>query len=122
MTPKKCNLNDKIIGKKQLIFLIESTHSERFGYYLNSEIIKKFGERAPVDNKSFHFNLHAPSRLQQPMKYDIKNVKRGGYWLYGNDSGYLLKIGDIELCKFKQSQTTQTLQTCESTLANKLTF
>ena len=29
---------DKIIGKKQMIFLIEDTDGEKFGYYLDTEI------------------------------------------------------------------------------------
>ena len=37
-------LNDKIIGKKQLVFIIEDDENEKFGYYLNTEIVEEFDE------------------------------------------------------------------------------
>ena len=33
-------LSERIIGKKQIVFMIEDSEGEIFGYYLNSEIFK----------------------------------------------------------------------------------
>ena len=51
-------LNERIIGKKQLVFIIEDDRGEIFGYYMNTEVIEKYCERQETDLKSFHFNLH----------------------------------------------------------------
>ena len=75
-------LNERIIGKKQLLFLIEDGDREKFGYYLNSEIVNKYNERIETDDKSFEFNLESNGRIKQPMKFEIKNLKEGGYELY----------------------------------------
>ena len=49
--------NERIIGKKQLVFLIEDEDGEKFGYYLNTQVIEKYGKWIETDKKSFHFNL-----------------------------------------------------------------
>ena len=95
-------LNERIIGKKQLTFLIEDDNEEIFGYYLNTEIIEKYNKIMETDFKSFEFNLYSNGRLLGPMKFEIKNTKKGGYYL--NESGEfdctnLILIGTIELMK-----------------------
>ena len=37
----KSVFNERIIGRKQFVFLIEEEGGEKFGYYLNSEVIEK---------------------------------------------------------------------------------
>ena len=70
-------LNEKIIGKKQLAFVIEDEEGEIFGYYLNTKIIEKKGYQE-IDNKSFCFNLQSKdNRLSKPMKFEIKDLKSG---------------------------------------------
>ena len=93
--------NDKIIGKKQLVFLIKDEDGELFGYYLNSEItIDKMNREMDVDSKTFHFNLQSKNnRLNQPMKFEIKNLHWGGIYLHENKSGWLIFLGDISLRK-----------------------
>ena len=97
--------NDKINGKKQLVFLIEDEDGELFGYYLNTEIIDKQNERGwyedqITDNKSFSFNLYSNGRLNQPMKFEIKNVSfRSGYLLYPKSFYVLIRIGIIWIMK-----------------------
>ena len=61
-------LNDRIIGKKQLVFLIEDEDGEKFGYYLNTEVVEKYDDWIKTDYKSFEFNLVSNGRLQHPMK------------------------------------------------------
>ena len=41
LSPYSSEFNERIIGKKQLVFLIEDTDGEKFGYYLNTEVIEK---------------------------------------------------------------------------------
>ena len=43
---------DRIIGKKQLVFFIESEDGEKFGYYLNTKVVEKYVERIETDFKS----------------------------------------------------------------------
>ena len=92
-------LNERIIGKKQIVFLIEDEDGEKFGYYLNTEVIEKYGDWIETDNKSFEFNLESNGRLKQPMKFEIKDLKYGGYELYIKSIGYLIVLGDIYLMK-----------------------
>ena len=47
--------DERIIGRKQLIFLIEDEDGEKFGYYLNTEVIEKYdGKMKQITN---HLNL-----------------------------------------------------------------
>ena len=101
--------NEKIIGKKQLLFLIEDIDGEKFGYYLNTEIIEKYGKHIATDNKSFHFNIQSNGRIQHPMKFEIKNSNWGGYKLFKKTDSYLIFIGNISLKKksYKESYCEQ---------------
>ena len=57
-------------------------------------------KKIETDNKSFEFNLESNGRLQQPMKFEIKDSKEGGYKLYEkSDSHFLIRLGDIYLYK-----------------------
>ena len=90
----------KMIGKKQLVFLIEDIDGEIFGYYLNTQIVEKYEENIETDAKSFLFNLQSKNnRLPQPMKFEIQNWKECGYKLYNNSYRNLITLGDIWLCK-----------------------
>ena len=76
-SPKTSILNEKIIGKRQLVFLIEDEDGEKFGSYLNTKIVEKYYQYQETDNKSFHFNLQSNGRLPKPMKFEIKNLIYG---------------------------------------------
>ena len=99
-------LNEIIIGKKQLVFLIEDDNGERFGYYSNNSLQEIYLSLQQADNKSFHFNLNSNGRLSKPMKFEIKNLKRG-YYYYPTHISKLIDIGDITLHKhnWKQKST-----------------
>ena len=88
-----------IIGKSKLIFLIEDTDNELFGYYLNTKIKERFDVMYQTDSKSFHFNLQSiNNRLNQPMKYEIKDTEYGGYELFNTEKeSRLIRIGNINL-------------------------
>ena len=93
--------NERIIGKKQLLFLIEDEDGEKFGYYLNTEVIEKYHKHRETDEKSFHFNLQSNGRLDKLMKFEIIDLKWGGYYLFEkSDRDFkLITLGDIELKK-----------------------
>ena len=92
--------NEKILGKKQVVVLVEDEDTnERFGYYLNVEIPKQYKYHR-VDDHTFHFNLGSNKRLPKPMKFEMKNWKKGGFQLFNKQNEYfLITIGNIELRK-----------------------
>ena len=95
-------LNDKIIGKKQLCFVCQSEDNQIFGYYINVEIKSILREQMAVDDKTFIFNLVSNGRLNNPMKFEIRDTLKGGYKLFGNQKGTpanMISIGDIRLAK-----------------------
>ena len=90
----------RIIGKKQLVFLIEDEVGEIFGYYLNTEIIVKYDYWQKTDSKSFEFILQSKNnRLKQPMKFEIKKLKKGGIFLCDKSDYDLIWLGEIVLRK-----------------------
>ena len=91
----------KILGKKQITFIIEDENDEIFGYYLNTEVINKENQfKMKVDDKSFQFNLKSKNnRLKQPMKFEIKDSNMGGYKLWKQSDSDLITIGEIYLIK-----------------------
>ena len=94
-------LNDRIIGKSKLVFIIEDEDNEMFGYYLNSEVMNNRNQWNETDEKSFHFNLLSKNyRLPSPMKFEIIDTWNGGYWLWDELSNRLISIGDI--CIYKE--------------------
>ena len=88
-----------IIGKRQLVFLIEAEDGEKFGYYLNTEIIETYDKTIQTDKKSFQFNLQSNGRLPGSMKFEIKDLKEGGYILWKKSNDHLIGLGDIVLMK-----------------------
>ena len=82
-----------------MIFLIEDSDGEKFGYYLNTEVVKSYEYDIKTDKKSFEFNLESNGRLEQPMKFEIKHLIYGGYGLYKKSDDYLIRLGDIVLQK-----------------------
>ena len=98
--------DDKIIGKKQLLFFIEEENGEQFGYYLNTEVfnvyLTPFHNPIETDLQSFEFNVFSNGRLEKPMKYEVINEKQGGYYLFAKSYDILIQLGDIVI--FKQNR------------------
>ena len=90
--------DEKIVGKRQIVFLIEEEKGEKFGYYLNTTV-KESMSVVETDTSSFEFNLHSNGRLQEPMKFEIKDVKKGGYLVWKKSSDILIQMGNIVLNK-----------------------
>ena len=114
------NCYENVIGKEKLLFLIEEIDGEKFGYYLNTEATKmidftemissddqdKIQEQVNLletDNKTFEFNLFSNGRLSGPMKFEIKDPKRGYcYYCYTDD--FILSLGDITFHAYHQAE------------------
>ena len=84
--------NDRIIGKKQLIFLIQDKENNLFGYYLNTQVVEKYNTNMPTDENSFLFSLRSRMRLPEPMKFEIVDPKYG-YYLSMNNEERLINLG-----------------------------
>ena len=103
--------NDRIINKQQLLFLIETTDREKFGYYCNSIIEENYFYRNETDMKTFEFNLKSKNKeLKSPLKYKINDLENGGCMLHRNsdEDGYLISLGDIHLCKQHKQDESHT--------------
>ena len=78
--------DERIKGKKQLLFIIEDDHYEKFGYYLNTEVKNEYrninDDFIPTDSKSFEFNIESNGILKSMMKFPIKDTKDCGYKLF----------------------------------------
>ena len=97
-------LNERIMGKHHLLFLIEEEDGEKFGYYLSTTIIEQFQrfdnyEEMTTDENSFHFNIQSRGRLPQPMIFELLNPDYCGYKLYKKQDPILIEFGDILLYK-----------------------
>ena len=91
------SLNQKIIGKKQLAFIFESSDREIFGYYHNPEILEKYFKPEETcqqaDFNSFHFNLQCrQNRLHGPMKFELLKLYYYGVQLYDETNRYLIYL------------------------------
>lgn len=86
-----------IIGKKQLLFIIQNHHKETFGYFLNNEINEIYRRPCKADRKCFHFNIEAEGSVDHPVNYPIKQMTWGGYQMKGKFENELIRLGDIRL-------------------------
>ena len=106
--------NERILGNSKLLFLIENEDGEKFGYYLNTKVIEKYYQIVETDSKSFHFNLFSNNRLKEPMKFEVKSLKKGGYIFFDKSNPVLIRLGDISLSKENKKNQSYCLQTKEN--------
>ena len=94
--------------------LSEDEKGEKFGYYLNTEIVEEYWKVGSppleTDNKSFEFNLQSNGRLEKPMKFEIKELKEGGYKLFKPSDNRLISLGDIALNKANRKNQSKCSQ------------
>ena len=93
------DLNNKIIGKKQIVFLIEDENGQKFGYYLNNKVIRNYMKVKPADWKSFQFTVESNGRLATMDKFDIRDIYAGGYKMGRESEEMLIQIGDMLIMK-----------------------
>ena len=100
---KQSELNEKIIGKSQLLFVIEDEDGEVFGYYFNPQIDEKV-RYSEADEYTFHFNIRSSNyRLQRPINYQANELWKSSHQkccrLYSNSHRKLIRLGEIRLMK-----------------------
>ena len=96
-------LNERIIGKKQLAFVIEDDNDEIFGYYFNTEI-KLNDANSKTDRKSFQFNLQSKNDEINNKRFDI-TILGCVVRLHDKSSNLLIQLGNIRLYKDKKQQS-----------------
>ena len=85
--------HSRIMGRGELIFLIEDTIGNKFGYYSAGKIqLNKFSEWVKADAQTFLFSLNSNGRMDKPMKFEIIN-QRNGYQLFPADDYKLIWFG-----------------------------
>ena len=115
-------LYQHIIGKENVLFLIENYSKDFFGYYLSGKIHEDYEKRISVGSESFEFrissqikkkviNKQKESLCSSPMKYEILDTRKGGYILYdSNDSPYILWIGST--CIYQKEHDAPSINQC----------
>ena len=92
------NLNEKIIGKKHLLFLVESETNEKFGYFYDGKIFENCPFRTQY-RKSFHFNLQSNGRFNTPKRMPLRMFKTREYTLFDKSHDVLIRLGNFFICK-----------------------
>ena len=115
-TESICSFNERIIGKKQLVFLIEEENGERFGFYMNNEVEDTMDRLNKIDDKSFYFNVFSNGRLPNPMKFELTKLDNFGYTLYETSSDKLIILGDLVL--YKENNKNESYYTYDETNNN----
>ena len=98
--------NSRIGGKSHVLFLIEDTERNKFGYYLNTTVeMNKYNQWLSTDDKSFLFSLKSNGRIQSDngmMKFEINETSHG-YNRKKNSDNQLICLGfGVDIVLFKQ--------------------
>ena len=80
-----------LMNKSNLIFIVEDTNGNKFGWYLNSAIRRT--TNYIYDPNAFVFSLQSNGRLNGMKKFPIK-VPSQACWLYSEDETWLISVGD----------------------------
>ena len=103
--------NECIIGRSQLLFLIEDEDGEIFGYYLNTKIEPKYNEIISTNSQSFLFNLQSNGRLEKPLKFEWTDIHFGWYKLFDSSNYRLISLCEINLMKEEEHSDSFCSQT-----------
>ena len=103
--------NSQIIGKKQLLFVIEDENNEIFGYYLSCQGVEEYYKSIlMVNQESFHFNIQSNGRLDCYRRFLVCDKNWGGYWIYPPSHKRLVSLGDIMIMKEDQKDQSRCYQ------------
>ena len=112
-----CELNDRIIGRKNIVFLIETYEQDIFGYYENTTIeLIDYEKWHSTDKNSFLFSLESNCRLDKPMKFEVTKPVCG-YSLSDKDHPFGL-IAFCGLCLFKEEGRIENCYSEEAAYCN----
>ena len=101
--------HEKLNNHSQLLFIVEDSQHEIFGYYLSTQFISDFNQYKQTSIDSFMFNIQSNGRLDGMKQF--KMMKEGnGYYLYNPSEERLCCIGDIFLMKKQMKSTSLIFQ------------
>ena len=96
ISEEKTQFIERIKEKRNLVFLIENTDGEVFGYFTDNEIDNNNNQ----STNPFHFNLKSNNnRLPGPMKFEVKDKNNCGCKLFQKWEFELFQFGDINIVK-----------------------
>ena len=95
--------DDKIIGKKNLLFIIEDETNNLFGYYLSTEIPPEYDTCIETTTESFFFTLETNGRIEHPMKFELIETW-GGYRLGSKNDKWLIAFGNYAVIVGKEDK------------------
>ena len=98
-------LNEKIMNKSNLVFVIEDENNNKFGGYLNEKIDKiceGFWNSNISDSNAFVFSLQSNGRLNGMMKFGVKDVSKT-FLLWSGKYDELFQFGS-DIVLYKQSK------------------
>ena len=82
----------QIIGKSNLLFVIEDSEKNIFGYFQSKQFEEIYNTWIPSDDKSFVFSLQSNNRIEYPIKCEILNTTNG-YKLFDESDNRLIAFG-----------------------------
>ena len=89
----------KMLGRSDIVFLIEDNETNKFGYYLSTPVILKFGKWIATNKKSFLFSLENVNRPGQTMKCPIRDTRFGYGALWRTDKSLCILGNQIVLSR-----------------------
>ena len=82
---------NKVLCQVDLVFLVDDDRGNLFGYYIFTKIFSGI-ETKETDKKAFLFSLESNGRMNQPMKFEIIDV-RSGYQLSSELDDEFISLG-----------------------------
>ena len=97
---------DKIIGKKELIFIIQDTNNNTFGVYVDTTITHS--SDYTIDSKAFVFSLRKNGKNDEMKKCIIlSKYTDEAFYLENNSSSNLFKFGNYTFVICKENQKSE---------------
>ena len=97
-----------IIGKSNLLFMIDDEQNNRFGGYINSKITES--DKFIHDDNAFIFSLRSNGRLSKPTQFKIKNpedafisITDHDRYIFAFGGGYDIKLDSKKTANYANS-------------------
>ena len=117
-------INQKLINRSELMFLVEDTEQNKFGFYLSTKIQPNiFDNWVATDSNSFLFSLKSNGRIDRMMQFELIN-KGYGYYIYMDQNKPVLFYAGVDFYIGKKSRQdwTKTMQNPQNTNLNGIEY
>ena len=85
--------DDRVKGKNNLMFVVEYTNNNKFGYYLSSSVNQSLNNWTS-DSNAFLFSLKSNGRVNGMYKFEINpNQSTNACHLYDKSNSHLIGLG-----------------------------